>query len=80
MRETCYEVLEALGLHDDRLFGLAMALEKIALEDDYFVKRKLYPNVDFYSGIVQRDRDSSEPVHGHFALARTVAGSRSGTR
>ena len=54
MRETCYEVLEALGLHDDRLFKLAMALEKIALEDDYFVKRKLYPNVDFYSGIVQR--------------------------
>ena len=41
-----------LGLQDDRLFKLAMALEKIALEDEYFVKRKLYPNVDFYSGIV----------------------------
>src|SRR5438034_2738338 len=54
MRETCYEVLEDLGLHDDPLFKLAMALEKIALEDDYFVQRKLYPNVDFYSGIVQR--------------------------
>jgi len=54
MRETCYEVLEELGLHDDRIFKLAMALEKIALEDDYFVSRKLYPNVDFYSGIVQR--------------------------
>src|SRR5215813_859811 len=49
MRETCHEVLEDLGLHDDRLFKLAMALEKIALEDDYFVQRKLYPNVDFYS-------------------------------
>ena len=54
MRETCYEVLNELGLHDDPLFKLAMALEKIALEDDYFVSRKLYPNVDFYSGIVQR--------------------------
>src|SRR5437879_4656148 len=54
MRETCHEVLEELGLHDDRLFKLALALEKIALEDGYFVERKLYPNVDFYSGIVQR--------------------------
>jgi citrate synthase len=43
-----------LGLENDPLFKLAMALEKIALEDDYFVQRKLYPNVDFYSGIVQR--------------------------
>src|SRR5439155_21886748 len=54
MRETCHEVLNELGLRDDRLFKLAIALEKIALEDDYFVSRKLYPNVDFYSGIVQR--------------------------
>ncbi|MBV8260264.1 MAG: citrate (Si)-synthase, partial [Paraburkholderia sp.] len=54
MRETCYEVLNELGLHDDPLFKLAMQLEKIALEDEYFVSRKLYPNVDFYSGIVQR--------------------------
>ena len=54
MRETCHEVLDALGLHNDPLFKLAMALEKIALEDDYFVSRKLYPNVDYYSGIVQR--------------------------
>ena len=51
MRETCHEVLGALGLENDPLFKLAMALEKIALEDDYFVSRKLYPNVDFYSGI-----------------------------
>ncbi|PGR02202.1 citrate/2-methylcitrate synthase, partial [Priestia megaterium] len=50
MRETCYEVLNELGLHDDPLFKLAMQLEKIALEDEYFVSRKLYPNVDFYSG------------------------------
>jgi citrate synthase len=54
MRETCHEVLDELGLHDDRLFKLALKLEKIALEDDYFISRKLYPNVDFYSGIVQR--------------------------
>jgi citrate synthase len=54
MRETCHEVLNELGLHNDRLFELAIALEKVALEDDYFVSRKLYPNVDFYSGIIYR--------------------------
>ncbi|SEP21139.1 citrate synthase [Nitrosovibrio sp. Nv6] len=54
MRETCHEVLDELGLHDDPLFKLALKLEKIALEDEYFISRKLYPNVDFYSGIVQR--------------------------
>ena len=54
MRETCHEVLGELGLENDRLFKLAMELERIALEDDYFVEKKLYPNVDFYSGIVQR--------------------------
>ena len=54
MRETCHEVLEELGLHNDPLFKLAMELEKIALEDEYFVSRKLYPNVDFYSGLVYR--------------------------
>ncbi|MCW5592301.1 MAG: citrate (Si)-synthase, partial [Burkholderiales bacterium] len=54
MQATCREVLDELGLHDDPLFKLAMALEKVALEDEYFVSRKLYPNVDFYSGIVQR--------------------------
>src|SRR6185295_18598630 len=73
MRETCYEVLEVLGLHDDRLFKLAMALEKIALEDDYFVSRKLYPNVDFYSGIVQRAIGIPVSLFtAIFALARTV--------
>jgi citrate synthase len=73
MRETCYEVLAALGLGDDPLFKLAMSLEKIALEDDYFVSRKLYPNVDFYSGIVQKA--IGIPVQlftAIFALARTV--------
>src|SRR5215212_5081030 len=73
MRETCYEVLNELGLHDDRLFKLAMALEKIALEDEYFVSRKLYPNVDFYSGIVQRALGIPVSLFtGIFALARTV--------
>jgi citrate synthase len=73
MRETCHEVLEALGLHNDRLFKLAMALEKIALEDDYFVSRKLYPNVDFYSGIVQRAIGIPVSLFtAIFALARTV--------
>lgn len=52
MRQTCHEVLNELGLHNDPTFKLALALEKIALEDDYFIEKKLYPNVDFYSGIV----------------------------
>jgi citrate synthase len=73
MRETCHEVLEALGLHEDPLFKLAMTLEKIALEDDYFVSRKLYPNVDFYSGIVQRAIGIPVSLFtAVFALARTV--------
>jgi citrate synthase len=73
MRETCHEVLEELGLHDDRLFKLALALEKIALEDDYFVSRKLYPNVDFYSGIVQRALGIPVSMFTCiFSLARTV--------
>jgi citrate synthase len=73
MRETCYEVLSALGLHDDPLFELAMKLEKIALEDEYFVQRKLYPNVDFYSGIVQKAIGIPVPLFtAIFACARTV--------
>jgi citrate synthase len=73
MRETCHEVLNELGLHDDRLFKLAIALEKIALEDDYFVSRKLYPNVDFYSGIVQRALGIPVAMFTCiFSLARTV--------
>lgn len=54
MRETCHEVLHELGLENDKLFKLAMELEKVALNDPYFIERKLYPNVDFYSGIVLR--------------------------
>lgn len=73
MRETCYEVLGELGLENDRLFKLAMALEKIALEDEYFVSRKLYPNVDFYSGIVQRALGIPTSLFtGIFAMARTI--------
>ena len=73
MRETCHEVLGALGLENDPLFKLAMNLEKIALEDDYFVSRKLYPNVDFYSGIVQRAIGIPVSLFtAIFALARTV--------
>jgi citrate synthase len=73
MRETCYEVLNELGLQNDRLFKLAMALEKIALEDEYFVSRKLYPNVDFYSGIVQRALGIPVSMFTCiFSLARTV--------
>ncbi|HEX7748527.1 MAG TPA: citrate synthase [Bordetella sp.] len=73
MQETCKEVLTALGLENDPLLKLAMALEKIALEDDYFVQRKLYSNVDFYSGIVQRAIGISTSLFtGIFALARTT--------
>ena len=73
MRQTCYEVMEALGRHDEPLFKLAMKLEKIALEDDYFVTKKLYPNVDFYSGITL----SAIGIPANlftviFALSRTV--------
>jgi citrate synthase len=73
IQKTCHEVLEELDLKDDKLFKLALALEKIALEDEYFIKRKLYPNVDFYSGIVYKAL--SIPVDmftAIFALARTV--------
>jgi citrate synthase len=73
MRETCHEVLNELGLENDRLFKLAMELERIALEDEYFVEKKLYPNVDFYSGIVQRAMGIPTNMFTCiFALARTV--------
>ncbi len=73
MRNTCHEVLDELGLHDDPMFKLAMELEKIALEDEYFVSRKLYPNVDFYSGIVMRAMGIPNSMFtAIFALARTA--------
>lgn len=73
MQETCKEVLAELGLENDPLFKLAMELERIALEDDYFVERKLYPNVDFYSGIVQSAIGiPTQLFTAVFALARVV--------
>ncbi|WFP48876.1 citrate synthase [Methylomonas sp. EFPC3] len=73
MRQTCHEVLDELNLNDDRLFKLAMELERIALEDPYFVEKKLYPNVDFYSGIVLRALGiPTEMFTAIFALARSV--------
>ena len=52
MRDTCHEVLTSLGITHDPLLELAMEMEQIALKDDYFISKKLYPNVDFYSGII----------------------------
>ncbi len=73
MRATCHEVLNVLGLQEDPMFKLAMELEKIALEDEYFVSRKLYPNVDFYSGIVMRAMGIPNSMFtAIFAMARTA--------
>ncbi len=73
MRETCHEVLNELGLHDQPLFKLALELERIALEDEYFIEKKLYPNVDFYSGIVQSALGIPTNLFtGIFAMARTI--------
>ena len=72
MRETCHEVLDDLGISDE-LLKIAMELERIALEDEYFVERKLYPNVDFYSGLIlQALGIPSHLFTVIFALARTV--------
>lgn len=73
MRDTCHEVLDLLGLQDEKLFKLAMELEKVALSDEYFIEKKLYPNVDFYSGIVLRALGIPKSMFTViFALARTV--------
>ena len=73
MQKTCHEVLEAVGLHEDPLFKLAMKLEKIALEDDYFIEKKLYPNVDFYSGLTLSAMGIPPNMFTViFALSRTV--------
>ena len=73
MRRTCHEVLDALGKRNDPLLALAMELERVALEDTYFVERKLYPNVDFYSGIIlQAIGFPTSMFTALFALARTV--------
>lgn len=73
MRKTCHEVLEKINGHDQPLFKLAMELERIALEDDYFVEKKLYPNIDFYSGITLNAMGIPTNMFTViFALARTV--------
>lgn len=73
MGKVCADVLAELGLENDRLFKLAQKLEKIALEDEYFIEKKLYPNVDFYSGIVQKALGIPTTMFTCiFALARTA--------
>lgn len=73
MRTTCHEVLGELGLHDNKLFKLALELERIALEDEYFIEKKLYPNVDFYSGIVLHALGiPTNMFTAMFAMGRTV--------
>ena len=73
MKETCHEVLAELGIKNEPLLDMAMEMDRIALSDDYFVSRKLYPNVDFYSGIILKAMGI--PTHMFtvlFAVARTV--------
>ncbi|HUX90804.1 MAG TPA: citrate synthase [Gallionellaceae bacterium] len=73
MRDTCYEVLKELKLENDPMFKMALALEQIALKDPYFIERKLYPNVDFYSGIVLRALGIPTNMFTvNFAVARTI--------
>jgi citrate synthase len=73
LRKSCHEVLEELGIKDEPLLELAMELERIALEDDYFVERKLFPNVDFYSGIIYKAMGFPTSMFTVlFAVARTV--------
>ena len=73
MQKTCHEVLGELGITDEPLLDLAMELERIALEDDYFVSRRLYPNVDFYSGIILKAMGIPTSMFTViFAVARTV--------
>jgi citrate synthase len=73
MQKTAHEVLSVLGIKDDPLLDVAMELEKIALEDEYFIEKKLYPNIDFYSGITLKAMGfPTEMFTVLFALARTV--------
>jgi citrate synthase len=73
MRKSCHEVLNELGVEDEPLLQLAMDLERIALEDEYFVERKLFPNVDFYSGIILKALGLPTYMFTvMFAVARTV--------
>ena len=73
MERTCHEVLDELGIKDDPLLDLAMELERVALSDDYFISKKLYPNVDFYSGIILKAMGIPVTMFtALFAVARTV--------
>jgi citrate synthase len=73
LREACHEVLDELGVKDEPLLDLAMELERIALKDDYFIEKKLYPNVDFYSGIILKAMGFPTSMFTVlFAIARTV--------
>ncbi|MBL8565830.1 MAG: citrate (Si)-synthase [Hyphomicrobiaceae bacterium] len=73
MQKTCHEVLDSLGIRDEPLLKVAMELERIALQDDYFVEKKLYPNIDFYSGITLRAMGFPVQLFTVlFAIARTV--------
>ena len=73
MRKTCHEVLDLLGVKNEPLLDIAMELEKIALKDEYFVEKKLYPNVDFYSGIILKAMGfPTDMFTVLFAVARTV--------
>jgi citrate synthase len=73
LREACHEVLDELGIRDEPLLELAMELERIALQDDYFIEKKLYPNVDFYSGIILKAMGFPTSMFTVlFAIARTV--------
>src|SRR5438445_2747493 len=73
LRESCHQVLAELGIKDEPLLDLAMELEKISLNDDYFISRRLYPNVDFYSGIILKAMGFPTSMFTVlFAVARTV--------
>jgi citrate synthase len=73
MQETCHEVLDSLGVKDQHVLKVAMELERIALQDEYFVEKKLYPNIDFYSGITLRAIGFPMSMFTVlFAVARTV--------
>jgi citrate synthase len=73
MRKTCHDVLAELGIKDEPLLDIAMELERIALEDQYFIEKKLYPNVDFYSGIILKAMGFPDSMFTVlFAVARTV--------
>src|SRR5437879_8649472 len=73
LRESCHEVLDELGIKDEPLLEIALELEKISLNDDYFISRKLYPNVDFYSGIILKAMGFPTSMFTVlFAVARTV--------